>query len=112
MIMGPARLFHRAHWMAPWLAVLCLVAVASAAHAKLLIPMDDRQTDHLKAYGLTYWVLAQGQKGEWLLNYRGGSFLLADTHENEREANIRGVSFEQIGGGQEAQIRAEIVGKK
>ena len=105
--MTPAR-FSRAHWTASWLAALCLVAGASAAQAKLLIPMDDRQTDHLKAYGLTYWVLAQGQKGEWLLNYRGGSFLLADTPENEREANIRGVSFEQIGGGQETQIRAEI----
>jgi hypothetical protein len=94
--------------MAPWLVALFLVAGAAAAEAKLLIPMDDHQTDHLKAYGLTYWVLAQGQKGEWLLNYRGGSFLLPDTPENEREANIRGVSFEQIGGGQETQIRAEI----
>src|SRR5436190_21433164 len=105
-----SRLFSspRARWMAPWLAALCLCASAAAAQAKLLIPMDDRQTDHLKAYGLTYWVLAQGQKGDWLLNYRGGSFLLADTPENEREANIRGVSFEQIGGGQETQSRAEI----
>jgi hypothetical protein len=98
----------RARWKAPWLAALCLLATAAVAQAKLLVPMDDRQTDHLKAYGLTYWVLAQGQKGEWLLNYRGGSFLLPDTPENEREANIRGVSFEQIGGGQETQIRAEI----
>ena len=97
---------------APLLAALLAACVAglapSAALAKLLIPMDDHQTDHLKAYGLTYWVLAQGQKGEWLLNYRGGSFLLAETPENEREANIRGVSFEHVAGGQEAQIRAEI----
>jgi hypothetical protein len=98
----------RARWLAPLLAA-CLVATApSLARAKLLVPMDDKQTDHLKAYGLTFWVLQQGQKGEWLLNYRGGSFLLADTPENEREANIRGVSFEQIGGAQESQIRAEI----
>jgi hypothetical protein len=80
----------------------------SLAHAKLLVPMDDRQTDHLKAYGLAYWVLTQGQSAEWLLNYRGGSFLLDDGEATEREANIRGVSFEHVGGGQEASIRAEI----
>ena len=40
--------------------------------------MDDTQTDHLKAYGLAYWALQRGQQGEWLLNYRGGSFLLPD----------------------------------
>ncbi|HEX9912553.1 MAG TPA: asparagine synthetase B, partial [candidate division Zixibacteria bacterium] len=42
---------------------------------KLLIPMDLSQTDHLKAYGVAYWVLEQGLNVEWLLNYRGGSFL-------------------------------------
>ena len=46
--------------------------------ARLLVPMDDSQTDHLRAYGLTYWVLTHGEQGEWLLNYRGGSFLLPD----------------------------------
>jgi hypothetical protein len=98
----------RARWLAPLLAACLVAAAPSLALAKLLVPMDDKQTDHLKAYGLTFWVLQQGQKGEWLLNYRGGSFLLADTPETEREANIRGVSFEQIGGAQESQIRAEI----
>jgi hypothetical protein len=81
---------------------------APAAEAKLLVAMDERQTDHLKAYGLTYWVLMRGQKAEWLLNYRGGSFLLLDDEATEREANVRGVSFEHIGGGAEAAIRAEI----
>jgi hypothetical protein len=84
-----------------------LVAPAPA-EAKLLVAMDDRQTDHLRAYGLTYWVIARGQKAEWLLNYRGGSFLLSDDPANEREANIRGVSFEHVSGAQEASIRAEI----
>src|SRR5215471_12329412 len=98
----------RARWMALSLATLSLVATVSVAQAKLLIPMDDRQTDHLKAYGLTYWVLAQGQKGEWLLNYRGGSFLLDEGAATEREANIRGVSFEHVSGSQEASIRAQI----
>jgi hypothetical protein len=82
--------------------------VSAPAEAKLLIPMDEHQTDHLKAYGLTYWVLSQGQKGAWLLNYRGGSFLLDEGAATEREANIRGVSFEHVSGSQEASIRAKI----
>jgi hypothetical protein len=80
----------------------------SPAHAKMLVPMDARQTDHLKAYGLTYWALSRGQRAEWLLNYRGGSFLLDDEPATEREANVRGVAFEQVDGAAEARIRAEI----
>src|SRR6267142_7221435 len=78
------------------------------AEAKLLVPMDEVQTDHLKAYGLTYWVLTRGQKGEWLLNYRGGSFLFPDDPAIQREADLRGVSLEQMNGGAEASMRAEI----
>src|SRR5262245_11889513 len=51
------------------------VGAPAIAEAKLLVAMDEHQTDHLKAYGLAYWVLIHGQKAEWLLNYRGGSFL-------------------------------------
>src|SRR5437867_3027886 len=99
-----------------WLLVPLLMAAGTfaegvhpaPAEAKLLIPMDDRQTDHLKAYGLAYWVLTRGQKAEWLLNYRGGSFLLQDDPTTEREANVRGVSFEPMGGSQEAAMRAQI----
>src|SRR6185369_16064732 len=83
-------------------------AAPTKADAKLLVAMDDHQTDHLKAYGLTYWVLGRGQRAEWLLNYRGGSFLLEEGEATEREANIRGVSFERLSGSQEAQIRATI----
>jgi hypothetical protein len=92
------------------LAAGLLIAALSpgAASARLLVPMDDSQTNHLKAYGLTFWVLEQGQKAEWLLNYRGGSFLLADDPATEREANIRGVTLEPVGGAAEAAIRAEI----
>src|SRR5262249_55504380 len=71
--------------------------------------MDQHQTDHLKAYGLTFWVLQHGQKAEWLLNYRGGSFLLDDDPQTEREANVRGVSFENMSGADEAAMRAELV---
>jgi hypothetical protein len=63
----------------------------------VLIPMDaDTQKDHLKAYGIAYWVLENGQKAEWLLNYRGGSFLIPDSERLRKECTIRGVSFEII----------------
>lgn len=88
--------------------LLALLLAASPLHAKTLIPMDEAQTDHLRAYGLTYWALEQGLKGEWLLNYRGGSFLLPDDPALAREAAIRGVSLERVGGGDEASIRATI----
>jgi len=54
----------------------------------------DSQKEHLKAYGITYWVLEKQQKVKWLLNYRGGSFLIPDTEKARRECQIRGVSFE------------------
>ena len=63
--------------------------------SSILIPMDaDTQKNHLKAYGMTYWVLAKQQKVQWLLNYRGGSFLLPDGESIRKECQIRGVSFE------------------
>jgi hypothetical protein len=63
----------------------------------VLIPMDaDSQKNHLKAYGLTYWILNKQLKVKWLLNYRGGSFLLPDNEEIRRECQIRGVSFELL----------------
>jgi hypothetical protein len=83
-------------------------AAPPPAHAGWLVPMDEHQTDHLRAYGLTYWVLTRGQKCEWLLNYRGGSFLLKDDPATEREANLRGVTIQPMGGADEAAMRAEI----
>lgn len=56
----------------------------------------DAQKNHLKAYGITYWVLNKELKVKWLLNYRGGSFLLPDTNDIQKECQIRGVSFEVI----------------
>ena len=90
------------------LAALILLLAPVLAHAKLLVPMDDAQANHLKAYGLTFWVLQKGMKCEWLLNYRGGSFLLPEDASIEREANIRGVTTKPISGAEEAQIRATI----
>ncbi|HXF58373.1 MAG TPA: hypothetical protein VN539_00945 [Candidatus Saccharimonadales bacterium] len=85
-----------------------LASGAAVARAELLVPMDETQTDHLRAYGLTYWTLVQGMHDEWLLNYRGGSFLLPDEARVASEAAVRGVHVEQVSGSQVAQIRAEI----
>lgn len=74
----------------------------------LLVPMDRTQTNHLRAYGLTYWVLTQELKGEWLLNYRGGSFLLPDRSDVRREAALRGVTVQDLDAGDEALLRATI----
>jgi hypothetical protein len=70
--------------------VIVGVGGAGVAHAKLLVPMDDSQTNHLKAYGLTFWVLGRGAPCEWLLNYRGGSFLLPDDASHASFAPGRG----------------------
>lgn len=77
--------------------------------ASILLPMDETsQRNHLKAYGITYWVLDKGYKGSWLLNYRGGSFLLPDVPEIRKECQIRGVSFEVLSDNEVQQIVAEI----
>lgn len=63
----------------------------------ILLPMDETtQKNHLKAYGITYWALDKQYKASWLLNYRGGSFLLPDIPEIRKECQIRGVSFEVL----------------
>lgn len=75
----------------------------------ILIPMDaETQKNHLKAYGITYWTLNKNVKVKWLLNYRGGSFLVPDSPEIQRECQIRGVSFEVISDTKTQQILQEI----
>lgn len=77
--------------------------------SSILIPMDaDTQKNHLKAYGITYWILEKQQKVQWLLNYRGGSFLLPDGELIRKECQIRGVSFEILSDGQANAILDEI----
>ena len=63
---------------------------------KILIPMDLTQTDHLKAYGITFWNLEKGNNVDWLLNYRGGSFMMDANSLIESECLVRGVKFEII----------------
>ena len=81
---------------------------APGAGQRLLVPMDAAQTDHLRAYGLTYHVLQRGESGEWLLNYRHGSFLLPDHPDVRREAALRGVAVEPVSGAAVAALKAEI----
>ena len=71
----------------------------------LLIPMDETQADHLNAYGAVYHALEMGMEVDWLLNYRGGSFLVPGVEVFAAELRIRGVSFEPVNG---ALILAEV----
>lgn len=75
---------------------------------KILIYMDLKQTDHLKAYGVAFWALERGINVEWLLNYRGGSFMLEHFSAVERELRIRGVGFSNLTGVQASQIYADV----
>ncbi|MDD5067565.1 MAG: asparagine synthetase B [bacterium] len=72
--------------------ILVLILVRVSPAQKLLVPMDNTQRDHLRAYGLMFWALEQGLKGEWLLNYRGGSFLLDHADNIKEHADLLGVS--------------------
>lgn len=91
------------------LALVCSVAVPSGASAEtILVPMDLTQSNHLKAYGLAFHALEQGHTVYWLLNYRGGSFLLPTTSELMLEARLKNVSFSQVGGADLAVIYAQV----
>tara|TARA_R110001583_G_scaffold58812_2_gene175109 strand:- start:533 stop:1795 length:1263 start_codon:yes stop_codon:yes gene_type:complete len=76
--------------------------------ASILVPMDDVQKNHLKSYGIAFWVLQQNKDIHWLLNYRGGSFLLPFSPEIKSECQIRGVSFEVFSDAQSRLIFEEI----
>ncbi|MRT17884.1 asparagine synthetase B [Vitellibacter sp. q18] len=90
-------------------AIFFLFFFVKASASYILIPMDaDSQKEHLKAYGITYWVLEKQLKVKWLLNYRGGSFLMPDAPEIQKECQIRGVSFEVISDSKTEQILSDI----
>jgi len=90
------------------LIVFAILLSFSSQGAYIFIPMDETQTDHLKAYGIAYMVLKRDVDVQWLLNYRGGSFMFHDFPELEKECSIRGVKFQVIANGQADQILAEI----
>ena len=91
------------------LAAMFLAAPNGAVGAqRLLVPMDDGQANHLKAYGLTYNAMKTGIQAEWLLNYRGGAFLLPDAPELRRRAALDGISTEPVSDAQLASLRRDM----
>jgi hypothetical protein len=92
-------------------SLILLIGAFSAdatAQAKVLIPMDLKQTDHLKSYGVAFWVLQHNGEVDWLLNYRGGSFITDYSDVVARECRVRGVFFEALGAGEASSIYAEV----
>jgi len=87
---------------------LFLAGAGTARAQHLLVPMDDAQANHLKAYGVTFTALVDGVRSEWLLNYRGGSFLLPDVPNLRRAAALAGVTFEAVGPDRVQEMRREI----
>lgn len=85
------------------LIFIALLSVKSFA-SYLLLPMDDKQSNHLKAYGIAFWILQNDIEVDWLLNYRGGSFMFKYYQKFENELIIRGVSYEVISDAQSNSI--------
>ncbi|EHQ28558.1 hypothetical protein Mucpa_4468 [Mucilaginibacter paludis DSM 18603] len=76
--------------------------------SSLLLPMDESQKDHLKSYGIAFWTLKNGEEVDWLLNYRGGSFMMKYDQKIENECKIRGVSYEVVPDARVAAIITEV----
>jgi hypothetical protein len=90
------------------LICIALFPLLLLSQQKILIPMDLKQTNHLKAYGIAFWTLEKGIEVDWLLNYRGGSFMIDNAAAVVNECRVRGVSFESISGSNASQILGEI----
>ncbi|REL37923.1 asparagine synthetase B [Rhodohalobacter sp. SW132] len=90
------------------LLLLFGAALNLSAQERVLIPMDASQNDHLKAYGIIFNHLKANESGQWLLNYRGGSFLAPNTADIVRKSRVRGVSVELISEGEARQIIEEV----
>jgi hypothetical protein len=74
----------------------------------LLVPMDESQENHLRAYGLVYWTIETGESAEWLLNYRAGSFLIPGQRRTAEKAALMGVTVRSLTGTELATVRAEV----
>lgn len=88
--------------------VFLMLLSFSASASYLLLPMDESQKNHLKAYGVAYWALEREVEVQWLLNYRGGTFMMKYADAIERECKLRGVSCEVIADGQSSAILSYI----
>lgn len=85
------------------LLILLNIGICAKA-AYILVPMDDTQSNHLKAYGIAYWILTKDVSLDWMLNYRGGSFMVKHLQVFENECIIRGVSYQVISDAQANEI--------
>lgn len=94
--------------MKKFLSALFVLISVNASAIKVLVPMDETQTNHLKAYGITYAVIESGIKADWLLNYRGGSFLYDYSKEIIRLCLLANVKYEQIADGAAESILNQI----
>lgn len=88
------------------LGLILTFRVAEANY--IFIPMDEKQTNHLKAYGIAYWILKMDDQVDWLLNYRGGSFMCKYHAKIQNELVVRGVGYEIISDAQANSIISEI----
>ncbi len=88
--------------------VLLIILLPALLGAEILIPMDFTQSNHLKAYGVAFEALKEQYVVKWLLNYRGGSFLMPESESLAALCNIRGVRFELVSSAQVASIMQEI----
>lgn len=87
---------------------MLFAACSAFAQSYLLVPMDQTQTEHLKAYGIAYWVLEQETDVQWLLNYKGGSFMFAAQPGFESEMQVRGVRYEVLQANRSTEILAYV----
>jgi hypothetical protein len=90
------------------IAVFILLSALTSQASHILMPMDEAQKNHLKAYGIAYWALTRNLEMNWLLNYRGGSFMCSYNQEIESECVIRGISYEVVSDAQASQIIDQI----
>ncbi|MCC5931137.1 MAG: asparagine synthetase B [Cyclobacteriaceae bacterium] len=88
--------------------LISLLSANALRASAILIHMDGTQANHLKAYGIAYWILQQGIEVDWLLNYRGGSFMSKYYQKIENELVIRGISYQVISDAQANQIYSEL----
>lgn len=109
LIRSNLKRLHIFSFFRPAALTLALLLCSMAGRATtLLIPMDEAQKNHLKAYGLVYYSLAKGMTADWLLNYRGGSFAMDFAQGIEKECILRGISYQIIADGAYARIKEQI----
>ena len=73
-----------------------LYIISFSLGQKIMIPMDQAQNDHLKAYGIAYYSLTSSINVEWLLNYRGGAFLFDENQLIISECKIVGSHLRKL----------------